>query len=335
MKNYDTAVRDCVESFLSCSFSDPEWLLAGLSSKLGGLGLRSTELHSPAAFLSSQIACKDLCPKLDPYYVWDSNDQDSNTYNALNAFNTLVEPEKTLQSINDASHRQQIMSQAIDESTLRDIKESRPNDTHFKAHLNLITASGASSWLHAIPSKAIGTYVDPLLYKTMVQRRLRSPIFEDAFNCPLCDEVVDRFGDHCLTCACGGDRTKRHNLIRNEVFYVCISTGLNPELERPGLLQPRPLVGAAQENGVARNNNRNRRPADLYIPRWRRGIPAALDFAVTSGLRSDQVNRSAEDGSASTIAYENFKRQYQETEATCRAEGINFIPIICEADGGG
>ena len=90
-----------------------------------------------------------------------------------------------------------------------------------------------------------------------------------------------------------------------------------------------------KKNCVARNNNRNRRPADLYLPRWQRGIPAALDFAVTSGFRSDQVNRSAEDGSASTIAYENFKRQYQETEAICRAEGINFIPIICEADGGG
>ena len=35
------------------------------------------------------------------------------------------------------------------------------------------------------------------------------------------------------------------------------------------------------------------------------------------------------------MAYEDFKCQYQDTEATCLEEGIKFIPIICEADGGG
>ena len=43
LKRYDNAVRDCVESFLCCSFSDNEWSLASLSTKMGGLGLRSVE----------------------------------------------------------------------------------------------------------------------------------------------------------------------------------------------------------------------------------------------------------------------------------------------------
>ena len=149
------------------------------------------------------------------------------------------------------------------------------------------------------------------------------------------DDVIDEYGDHCLTCACGGDRTKRHNLLRNEVFFFCTSSGLNPELERQGLLQPRPLVGSNQEDGSTRDSNSNRRPADVYLPRWRRGAPAALDFAVTSGLRRDIVGRSAVDGSAPTKAYEEFKRSHLNTEAACREEGITFIPMICEADGGG
>ena len=107
------------------------------------------------------------------------------------------------------------------------------------------------------------------------------------------------------------------------------------ELERPGLLQPRPLGGTTQENGLDRDNNENHRPADIFIPRWRRGTPAALDFAVTSGLRGDLVDKSAQEGSAHTEAYEHFKRQYLETEEACKAEGITFIPIICEANGGG
>ena len=79
----------------------------------------------------------------------------------------------------------------------------------------------------------------------MIQRWLRVPFYDSAFHCSYCDEVIDRYGDHCLTCAVGGDRTKRHNLIRNEVYNQCESAGLNPELERPGLLQPRPTIGAA------------------------------------------------------------------------------------------
>ena len=51
LRNFDNAVRDCIESFLCCSFTDSEWALARLSTKMGGLGLRNTELHSPAAFI--------------------------------------------------------------------------------------------------------------------------------------------------------------------------------------------------------------------------------------------------------------------------------------------
>ena len=186
-----------------------------------------------------------------------------------------------------------------------------------------------------MPSSSLSTQVDPLIYRTMIQRRLRAPIFESYTHCPFCDEVIDVYGDHCLVCSCGGDRTKRHNLLRNEVFFFCNSAGLNPELEKPGLLQPRPLGGASHENGSTRDPNELRRPADIYLPRWRRGTPAALDFAVTSGLRVDLVSNSAQNCSAATEAYERLKCSYLNTEEICREDGITFIPVICEADGGG
>jgi len=161
------------------------------------------------------------------------------------------------------------------------------------------------------------------------------PIFASEFNCPFCDEVVDRFGDHCLVCSCGGDRTKRHNCIRNEVFFFCNGARLNPELERPGLLQPRPLIGASAEDGSARDADANRRPADVYLPRWRQGLPVALDFAVTSGLRGDVVSASAQDRSSAVTQYEDFKCEYLNTAERCAEEGIKFIPVVAEAHGGG
>ena len=100
-------------------------------------------------------------------------------------------------------------------------------------------------------------------------------------------------------------------------------------------MQPRPAAGIRLEDGSDRDPNSERRPADVYLPRWRRGAPAALDFAITSGLCRGIVERSALDGSAATKLYEEQKRTYMNTEAACQEEGITFLPIICEADGGG
>ena len=104
-------------------------------------------------------------------------------------------------------------------------------------------------------------------------------------------------------------------------------------LERPGLLRPRPLFGSTHESGDVRDPNTDRRPADVYLPRWKRGTPAALDLAVTSGLRRDLIESSALDGSSAVSIYKDFKRTHLNTETACLEEGIQFIPLICEEDG--
>ena len=52
LRDFDTAVSECVESVLCCSFDTNDRSLASLSTRLGGLGLRKAELHSPAAFFA-------------------------------------------------------------------------------------------------------------------------------------------------------------------------------------------------------------------------------------------------------------------------------------------
>lgn len=95
------------------------------------------------------------------------------------------------------------------------------SDPARQAHLSLLCSGDSDLWLHASPTKAGNNIVEPTLYSTMLKRRLRALIFDDEFHCPFCDGVMDRFADHALTCTGGGDRTKRHNAIRNCTTFGC------------------------------------------------------------------------------------------------------------------
>jgi len=194
-------------------------------------------------------------------------------------------------------------------------------------------------YLQATPSKAAKLNNEPALFVGMLKRWLRMPFAPQDTECPCCDGVLDRFGDHALVCCGGGDRTRRHNLLRNMAFHAAEAANLQPELEKPGLLPQRPLAGSTYDNGAPISehdfNHGARRPADVFIPRWRSGPPAAWDFAVTSGLRVDLQAQAASSADAVTARYEDAKCGHKDTQAECQAQGITFIPMVMEAVGGG
>ena len=79
----------------------------------------------------------------------------------------------------------------------------------------------------------------------------------------------------------------------------------------PGLLPPRLYCVSAPENGGAGSLDSNkRRPADVYLPRWRRGGPAAVDFAVTSGLSHNNVAKIQDRKNNTAITYVSFEEVF-------------------------
>jgi len=110
-------------------------------------------------------------------------------------------------------------------------------------------------------------------------------------------------------------------------------------LEKPDLLRPRPRIAGSPEDGSTpagdADNSDQRRPADVYIPRWRRGSPVALDFAVTSGLREEFVSVSEHDPQQVVLQYEGYKCAYLNTQQQCLEEGFALTPVVFEAVGGG
>ena len=97
-------------------------------------------------------------------------------------------------------------------------------------------------------------------------------MFEEGSQCSVCDMVADSFGDHQVGCGGNGDRIYRHNALRDAIFSAAQSAGR----EVPS------LIPGSQT-----------RPADIYLPSWKRGCPAALDVTVISTLQQATVQGAA------------------------------------------
>ena len=74
------------------------------------------------------------------------------------------------------------------------------------------------------------------------------------------------------------------------------------------------------------------RPADILLPTWSRGRPAALDVHVISPLQQQTMGEAA-----STPGHGlgvGVQRKLASHLAACRSAGVDFIPIVAEALGG-
>ena len=76
-----------------------------------------------------------------------------------------------------------------------------------------------------------------------------------------------------------------------------------------------------------------RRPADVYIPAWSAGCPAALDFVVTAPQRQEIVAEAARSSFAAAKAYCDHKKADLNIEGLCADAGIEFIPMLAETTG--
>ena len=325
----DDRIRECLNSIARFNLDDTSWSQAQLPVQKGGLGLRSAERHASAAYIGSRVQCESLCASLDPGFSMGGTRD-----GPLEAAGVALRAElPDSDPASDFRLTQKQLSGLLDDAHYKALRNNPSSTVAFKAHLELVSQPGAGSWLHALPCQAVKTNIPPSLMAVALQRRLRCQLVQDPFFCPFCSEVAGVFADHCLVCPCNGDRTKRHNVLRNEAFFTLGGAGFQPELEKPGLLPPRLANEGPPEHERAVGNGQ-RRPADVFVPRWRHGMPAALDFAVTSGLRASVLEGSSSDGSSAATAYETHKRSHLNTESLCSQEGFSFVPLVAEAHGG-
>ena len=125
-------------------------------------------------------------------------------------------------------------------------------------------------------------------------------------------------------------------MIRNVVVRLATSAGWRPEPEKTDLLRSVSTAGGDISTSGEEARPEARRPADIFVPRWDLGGSAALDFAVTSGLRTDVLEQTASQGGLPCLtAYEDYKSSHLNTSQICAENGITFVPMVMEAHSGG
>ena len=323
---FDKKQRVTLEAVLGAHLNEAQWAQASRSTSTGGLGLRLAAEHAAPAFLSSYTASAALCLELDGAFAWDAALPTSSAHQALAALRArTASPElptlpAALSEVQPLC--QKTLSQLLDRGSLE--RQLVALTAAEKATLLSETLRGANGFLEAVPSKHLNLAMEPEQFVLEVRRRLLMDVHPQDDFCPLCDGVSDRKGWHDVMCACGGDRVRRHNAARNYAGKAASAAGLQPTLEKPGLLQPCP----------DKPNQERRRPADVYLPTWTGGQPAALDFAVTSPTRPDMLSLSCSSAGAAAAAYAQHKRLHLQTEADCASQGVTFVPMVAETSGG-
>ena len=67
--------------------------------------------------------------------------------------------------------------------------------------MSLIAEPTAGAWLTAMPADEQRT-IEPVLFEICIQKRLRIKTQEKDTFCNRCGQIMDRWGDHALSCMC-------------------------------------------------------------------------------------------------------------------------------------
>ena len=154
----------------------------------------------------------------------------------------------------------------FDQAQLAYLIRIAPNDREVQ-RLNRVAQPHAGAWITAVPSDEDGfqTILRPKNFRTAAAYRLGVEVLKGEISCPMCEQSIDKLGDHATCCSKAGDLIVRHNNLRNLVDRIAQDGLLNPVMEKKGILGP----------------TSGRRPGDVSFRLWTHGKGLAIDIAVT------------------------------------------------------
>ena len=317
LQDFDAVIRETLESTLGSAIDEASWQQAQLSAASGGLGLRSSTVHAPAAFLASSTCSFELCQKIDPDFTWD----DVGLGAVAGQYNARVPAAKWV-TVDQAPAegvgglKQSDLSEALEEAEFA--AQKAQGSTEDKARLEAAAAPHAGAWLSAPATRAAGLRLTTAEFAAAALLRIGGHILSRERWCPRCDQQLTQRAHHAVRCKAGGDITVRHNSLRDACYFRCGAAGIEAERETAGLL----------------HQAVRRRPGDVVIHACPGMGAVALDFAVTCPLQASLLAESAQHSLAAARSYEAHKLEDRRTAQLCAEAGLTLVPMVAETLGG-
>jgi hypothetical protein len=221
-----------------------------LPIRQGGFGICSAVAMSHPAYIASVVQSLDLQQSLLRGAVAAPRESFNR---ALDELNQSRDIQMTVSVLKHFTNIQRALSSYEHEKTFKHLFEK--GSTRDKARLNACTMRHSGDWLTAVPSSYHGTVMAPREFRTAAWYRLGMQVYADVRQCPVCrNGFLDALGDHAVTCAGTGDRTGRHNAMRDLVFTLATRAGYAAQTEVKHLL-----------------DNTGEKPADVYLSIWKEG----------------------------------------------------------------
>ena len=212
-------------------------------------------MHAPAAYISSLEQSRALVTRI----LGHVPDTPQHLPSAVSSLaEAAARPDWVCMEKIDVPCRQRPLSHCIDEVSYNHLIDSAP-DIRSRALALSSALPHAGDWLNVIPSCTLGLHFQDKEFRLCLVYWLGLRMIEEGVCCPICQGENDAFGDHQVGCGGNGDGIHRHNSIRDVLFSAAQSAALAPQKEAPAL-----IPGSSC------------RPADVYLPNWVRGQPAAL-----------------------------------------------------------
>ena len=306
-QNFDDLILKNFGGILACGLSSQSIKQMQLSTKFGGIGLRSAKNHASAGYISSFFSSKSLAQSFLRTPIFNPHIE-----SCLSSLNCSL-PEEDRVEFSSEPLQQKTLSAKIDRAISTQL--SAECSLIDKARILCCSAPHASAWIRALPTSL--NKFSNLEWVIAMKRWLGIPIFNEEHMCVACHkQIMDIHGHHAAVCSVSGDRVKRHNALRDCFHEFCSNAAWGPVKEKPFLL---PFS--------------SERPADIFVPNFSGGKGLVVDFACTCPIQQKYVRPASQTVSFTCNKYAQ-EAKYDIYENRVKSEGHLYLPIVFESFGG-
>jgi len=303
LEEIDVGIKVTAEKLINAKLNEKEWIESSLPVRCGGLGIRKVQDLALPAFLSSVNGTSSLVslmlqmPSLDIMEIADYQD-------GLDAWSSL-NPET------DQPLQPSFQKQWDNININRLVNGLQFDSDEDKARVLAIRRRESGAWLHALPSRAIGTLLDNNVFRISIGLRLGIDICAE-HTC-VCGSEVDVKGRHGLKCKNSAGRFATHGELNAIIKRTLVSADV------PARLEP---LGLCRDDG--------KRVDGVTLIPWSRGSRLIWDATRTDTFAPSNIRFSSKEAGR---AAEDKARRKERKYSRLIEQNYHFVPFAVETMG--